>query len=412
MTETSWPSQVSGAIQAPPSKSVAQRAFAIASMTNGSSRIINPGQSDDVLVAIDVCRKLGASIHWDGELWHVKGGMRRPLAPLNCGESGLSARMFAGIASTFSEEVRLTGRGSLMKRPMEVTAKSLQALGAQCSTTQGKLPLYIKGPVQGGHVQIDGSQGSQVLTGILLAAPLAKNDLHLHVHHLKSKPYIDLTVEMMQKAGVEIFRDGYKDFFIPCGQTYSAGEFQVEGDWSGASFFLVAGAIAGEVVVYNLRMDSTQGDKRILEALEASGAVTSCRADKILAAKGELKAFSFDATDCPDLFPPLVALAAHCSGTSRIQGVNRLRTKESDRATTLTGVFSNMGIDIRIDQDIMCINGGKPIATRVHSHGDHRIAMASAVTALGGQGPVSIEQAEVVNKSYPGFFDELVKIKE
>ena len=270
----------------------------------------------------------------------------------------------------------------------------------------------MKGPVHGGHVQIDGSQGSQVLTCIMLAAPFAKNDLHLHVQHLKSKPYIDLTVEMMQNAGVEIFREEYKYFFIPCGQTYLAGEFLVEGDWSGAAFFLVAGAIAGEVVVDNLRMDSTQGDKRILQALEASGAVISYRTVGVRAVKGELKAFSFDATDCPDLFPPLVALAAHCRGTSRIKGVNRLKSKESDRAASLTDVFSNMGIDIRIDQDIMFIKGGKPAAAKVHSHGDHRIAMASAVSGLRGQGPLSIEQADVVNKSYPGFFDNLVKIKE
>ncbi len=158
MTENVKPHPVSGLIQAPPSKSVAQRALAIASMADGSSRIITPGRSDDVLAAIDVCRKLGATIHWDGDHLHVKGGIRRPRVPLNCGESGLSIRMFAGIASTFPEEVSLTGRGSLMNRPMEITAKSLHALGVQCVTTEGKPPLYLKGPVHGGHVQIDGSQ--------------------------------------------------------------------------------------------------------------------------------------------------------------------------------------------------------------------------------------------------------------
>lgn len=412
MTETSRPSPVRGSIQAPPSKSVAQRAIAIASMANGKSLIINPGDSDDVLAAIDVCQKLGASVYQDGGLLHVTGGISPPRVPLICGESGLSIRMFAGIASTFSEEICMTGQGSLMKRPMKATADALQALGVQCATTRGKLPLFLKGPIKGGQVHIDCSQGSQVLTGILLAAPLAKNDLHLHVHHLTSKPYIDLTIDMMQKFGVEITCDAYHYFFISSGQTYQACTFQAEGDWSGAAFFLVAGAIAGEVAVDNLRMDSIQGDKRILEALKASGALLSHGESGIRAEKGNLHAFSFDASDCPDLFPPLVALAAHCSGTSRIQGVHRLRSKESDRATSLTEVFSNMGVDIRVEQDTMCIKGRKPGPARVHSHGDHRIAMAAAISALGGEGPVIIAQAEAVNKSYPGFFDDLARIKK
>ncbi len=412
MTETSRPSPVRGSIQAPPSKSAAQRAIAIAGMANGNSRIINPGKSDDVLAAIDVCQKLGASVHRDGDLLHVTGGIRPPGVPLNCGESGLSFRMFAGIVSTFSEEVCMTGQGSLLNRPMEATAKSLQALGVQCTTTKGKLPLYLKGPLKGGHVHIDGSQGSQVLTGILLAAPLAKSDLHLHVDQLKSKPYIDLTIDVMKKFGVETVHADYQYFFVRPGQTYNASAFHVEGDWSGASFFLVAGAIAGEVVVENLRMESTQGDKRVLEALEASGAELSFTTGGIRAAKSELNSFSFDATDCPDLFPPLVALAAHCNGTSKIKGVGRLQSKESDRAASLTDVFSAMGTDIRVGQDIMYIKGGKPGPGRVHSHGDHRIAMAAAVSALSGQGPVIIEQAEAVNKSYPGFFDVLAQIKK
>jgi len=412
MTETTRPSPVSGHIKAPPSKSVAQRAIAMASMAKGNSRIISPGHSDDVLAAIDVCRKLGASLQWDGDSLHVQGGIRAPGAPLNCRESGLSIRMFSGIASTFAEEVCMTGHGSLMNRSMEATAKSLQALGVQCTTTRGKLPLYLKGPVQGGHVHIDGSQGSQVLTGILLAAPLAENELHLHIHHLKSKPYIDMSIDMMHKFGINVIREDYSYFFIPSGQAYKACAFHVEGDWSGAAFLLVAGAIAGEVVVENLRTDSTQGDKRVLEALEASGAALSFPAGGIRAAKRELKAFSFDATDCPDLFPPLVALAAHCSGTSRISGVNRLQSKESDRAASLTDVFSNMGVDIWVEEDTMCIKGGKPGSARVHSHGDHRIAMAAAVSALSGEGPVSIAQAEAVNKSYPDFFDDLAQIKK
>ncbi len=410
MKKKSLPSAVDGHIQAPPSKSAAQRAIAIATLAKGTSVIIRPGDSDDVMAATDVSRTLGASVEQWGRNLHIAGGIHPPEAPLHCRESGLSIRMFAGIASIFSEELQMTGQGSLLKRPMEVVATSLQALGVHCKTTAGKLPIYICGPIKGGDVSIDGSLSSQVLTGILIAAPFAEKELTLHVSQLKSKPYIDLTMDVMRAFGVEAINDNYEHFTIPSGQHYSACRYTVEGDWSGAAFLLVAGSIAGKVVVDNLNPRSSQGDKGILEALKASGASVNVAGEVIRVEKHKLNAFSFDATDCPDLFPPLAALAAHCHGTSRIRGVSRLRAKESDRAATLMDIFSKTGIAIRLEKDTMLVEGGKPQAATVESHGDHRIAMAAAVTALNGTGPVHIEGAEAVNKSYPGFFKDLANI--
>lgn len=410
MKITSRPLKVDGHIQAPASKSAAQRAIAIASLAEGNSWIMKPGEADDVMAAIAICRTMGATIRQEGEDLNITGGLEPPTNPLHCRESGLSVRMFAGIASIFDEEIEMTGHGSLLNRPMEVVATSLQALGVRCQTTSGKLPFSIQGPLKGGQVDIDGSMSSQVLTGILIAAPFARNELCLHVSHLKSKPYIDLTMDIMKTFGVETTNEDYQRFTVPARQTYRACRFTVEGDWSGAAFLLVAGAIAGEVTVTNLHADSSQGDKRVIEALHAAGARVEWRADGFVASKSSLHAFSFDATDCPDLFPPLVSLATHCEGTSQITGVSRLRAKESDRAATLRDVFARMGIDIWLEQDTMFVKGGQPKAATVSSHGDHRIAMAAAVTALNGEGPVSIEQAEAVNKSYPGFFNELAKI--
>jgi len=410
MKNKSLPSEVDGHIQAPPSKSAAQRAIAIAGLAAGTSVITRPGEADDVMAAAEICRTLGASVEQKSGNLHIKGGIHPPAVPLHCRESGLSIRMFAGIASIFSEEVQMTGQGSLLKRPMEVVAASLQALGVHCKTTAGKLPLYIRGPIKGGKVSIDGSLSSQVLTGILIAAPYAKKELTLHVSQLKSKPYIDLTMDVMKAFGVETINEDHQRFTIPPGQFYKACRFTVEGDWSGAAFLLVAGAIAGKVVVNNLNPGSFQGDKRILDALKASGAMVNVTGEGIRVENNKLNAFSFDATDCPDLFPPLAALAAHCHGTSRISGVSRLRAKESDRAATLMDIFSKMGIFIRLEQDTMLVEGGKPQAATVESHGDHRIAMAAAVTALNATGPVHIEGAEAVNKSYPGFFNDLANI--
>ncbi len=410
MKKKSLPSEVNGIIQAPPSKSAAQRAIAIAGLATGTSLITQPGEGDDVMAAIDICRTLGAVIQQDGEDLHIRGGVQPPAEALHCGESGLSIRMFSGIASIFPEEVQMTGEGSLLNRPMEIVASSLQALGIHCKTTDGKPPIGIRGPLRGGKVSIDGSLSSQVLTGILIASPFAEKELCLHVSGLKSRPYIDLTTDIMKSFGVETINEDYRRFTIPSGQRYKACHFTTEGDWSGAAFLLVAGAIAGQVVVENLNPVSFQGDKRILDALRASGASVQVTNRYIRASKQKLEAFSFDATDCPDLFPPLATLAAHCQGTSRISGVSRLRAKESDRAATLTDIFSRMGISVRLEQDTMLVEGGKPKAAVVESHGDHRIAMAAAVAALGGSGPVTIKGAEAVNKSYPGFFNDLNKI--
>jgi 3-phosphoshikimate 1-carboxyvinyltransferase len=403
------PAKVSGSVQAPASKSVAQRAIAIASLCSGTSAILHPGHCDDVVAAIDVCRQLGAEITPEGDGIKVKGGIKPPRQPLMCGESGLGVRMFSAIAATLDREVVLTGHGSLMRRPMQIIEQSLAALGVQCSTNAGRLPITVKGPLTGGQAEIVGSLSSQVLSGILMAAPMAQNELILQVSNLKSYRYVDVTMEVMKAFGVEVENHHYEKFHVRAGQTYHPATFSVEGDWSGASFMLVAGAIGGQVRVTHLNPEAAQPDRAVLEALERAGALLniSPREEAVNVAKGALNGFEFDATHCPDLFPPLVALASCCKGITRIRGAQRLRAKESDRAATLMDVFSRLGISIRLDGDIMVIEGGKINGATITSHGDHRIAMAGAVAALAATHAVKIEQAEAVNKSYPDFFYDL-----
>lgn len=401
------PSGISGGIAAPASKSVAQRAIALASMAKGRSEVIFPGSSDDVHAAIGVCRDLGADIQELPDRLIITGGISQPNHPLNCGESGLGIRMFSCIAATLQQPATLIGGGTLAKRPMGIVEQSIKAMGAECKTQNGFIPITVKGPIKGGVAKVDGSLSSQVLTGMLMAAPLAKADTAILVDNLQSKPYIDITIDTMKAFGVEVDNVDYKEFRIKGNQTYSPSTFNVEGDWSSAAFMLVAGAIAGKVRVDNLLPMSKQADRAIIQALMWAGAKISIQENFIEVSKHELNAFHFDATHCPDLFPPLVTLAAHCDGESRILGVSRLRVKESDRAATLQQEFAKMGVNISIEGELMKIFGGKVKGALVQSHGDHRIAMACAVAALAADSEVEIENAECVGKSYPEFFENL-----
>lgn len=410
MKKSIWPSMVNGTITAPPSKSVAQRAIALASMAIGQSEIISVGNSDDVIAATEVCKALGAKIDVKTDRLLISGGLSLPRVPLNLGESGLSVRMFSAIAATLDGEVVLTGHGSLLNRPMNIVENSLNPLCGYCRTNNGKLPITVKGPLKGGKVTIDSSLSSQVLTGILMASPYAKKDVVINVENLQSRPYIDITIGMMKYFGVDVENTDYKEFRIKSGQQYQPRNYKVEGDWSGASFLLVAAAIAGKVRVENLQISSTQADKAIINALIYAGAKISMNDNHIEVSKHQLNGFHFDATHCPDLFPPLVALASHCIGESRILGVSRLRVKESDRAATLLEEFSKMGIELKVEGELMIIKGGKLQSAKVCSHGDHRITMATATAALAGGGIVEIYGVESVTKSYPDFFVDLSKV--
>lgn len=410
MNKTIYPSALSGTLRAPASKSVAQRAIAIAGIAPGVSDILYPGSSQDVQAAVSVCSQLGAVVEETERGLRIRGGLRPPEAMVNCRESGLSVRMFSAIAATGKKEVILTGEGSLLSRPMHMVEQSLHTLGVDCSTNNGQLPIRVKGPFKHTSAIIDASESSQVLSGILIAAPLTGQELQLHVSKLNSKPYVYTTLEVMKAFGVQANETDDNVFFVPGGQSYQAGIFTVEGDWSGMAFMLVAAAIAGHIRIENLRPDSTQADSVIAEILQLAGASVRKYDTGIFAERRELNGFEWDATHAPDLFPPLAVLAAYCKGISHIRGVSRLHNKESDRAKALIKVLEQLGISIFCMGDIMTIEGGQPKAATVDAHGDHRIAMAAAIAALGAAGPVSITGAEAVSKSYPGFFQDLDKL--
>jgi 3-phosphoshikimate 1-carboxyvinyltransferase len=298
---------------------------------------------------------------------------------------------------------------------MDFFDEILPQLGIGIKSKEGKLPLQVLGPLQAKDITIDGSLSSQFLTGLLMAYAATGTESTITVNNLKSKPYIDLTLEVMKQFGLNVpVNNNYASFSFHASATTnlpSTIHYTVEGDWSGASFLLVAGAIAGNITVKGLDTFSTQADKAILQALMDCGSILSIQEKQIEIGPASLKAFHFNATDCPDLFPPLVALASYCSGTTVIEGVSRLAHKESNRGLTLQEEFGKMGVDITLQDDLMLIKGGYGLkGAHVHSRHDHRIAMACAVAALGAEGKTVIEEAKAINKSYPNFYEHLEKL--
>ncbi|SHM13872.1 3-phosphoshikimate 1-carboxyvinyltransferase [Chitinophaga jiangningensis] len=412
MQVTVSPAGISGTVTANPSKSAMQRAVAAALLANGKSIIRNPGLSNDCLAALDVAEKLGATVNRKPELIEISSnGIQPRFDEINCGESGLGIRMFTPIAALASQPITINGHGSLTTRPMNFFEEVLPQLDVKITSREGKLPLHIQGPLQPKDITIDGSLSSQFLTGLLMAYGANAEEVTITVQDLKSKPYIALTLQLMSHFGVNVQQQNFETFHFGKKQQYQAKDYTVEGDWSGAAFLLVAAAVAGKAEVHHLNTESAQSDKAILDALRSAGAYLMPGMFTINIEKDGLKAFEFDATDCPDLFPPLVALAANCKGTTKILGVSRLAHKESDRGITLQQEFGKMGIVIELNGDEMLVHGGTGIkGATVSSHNDHRIAMACAVAALTADAPVVIENAEAINKSYPEFYDHLQTI--
>lgn len=413
MRATVYPSKLSGSQVAPASKSSMQRACAAALLHQGVTKIFNPGYSNDDLAALEVIQKLGAIVSTYENYIQVNSNGVQPIGPsVNCGESGLGIRMFTPIAALSDQQILMEGKGSLVKRPMHFFDEILPKLGVQIQSNKGFLPISIQGPLIPTAISVDGSLSSQFLTGLLMAfAAAGASDYTIYVKQLKSKPYIDLTLAVLNHFGWEVKHVHHEQFtFEPKVEVNKNIEYTVEGDWSGAAFLLVAGAIAGPITVKGLQMNSTQADKAVMNALQSANASIQVENDAITIGAGlnGLNAFEFDATDCPDLFPPLVALAALCKGVSLIKGVARLAHKESDRGITLQTEFAKLGVPILLEGDIMKIEGVAMIqANTVFSQHDHRIAMACGVAALRASGPLEITEAEAINKSYTDFFEHL-----
>lgn len=414
------PSSVNGKVLAPSSKSYTQRAYAAALLRNGKTIIHNAGNSNDETAALKLIEQLGALItkQNDGSIVIESNGKVNPTEGgiLTVGESGLAARMFVPIIATAEKKITLTGEGSLLKRPMDFFENTLPQLGTIVKTANGCLPITLSGKFAPKNIAVDGSLSSQFLTGLLFS--FCKNNgvaASIHVSNLASKDYVVITLQVIEDFGLAktvVFPNFEKITVKPVTAPDNILNYTIEGDWSNAAFLLVAGCIAGTVTINGINKNSLQADRRIVDVLKLTKANIVFGDDAITCSnKNILSPFYFDATDCPDLFPPLAALAAYCNGKSKINGIHRLTHKESNRAITLQEEFAKMNIRIDTEGDTMIVYGSEVKGAVVHSRHDHRIAMACAVAALKAKGETIIEDAEAINKSYPGFYDNLKQLK-
>ncbi len=410
MEKTIHPSQVSGEVRPPCSKSYAQRALAAALLCEGETTLSNIELCDDTRYAMDVITGLGASVRQTGPAQYViRGGLAPVTDTVNTGESGLATRLFTPIAALCERRMTVTGSGTMLRRPIDMMIEPLRNLGAEV-LSDGFLPITVRGPLKGGETDVKAHVSSQFLTGLLMSLPLAEGDTVLHVEQPNSLPYLAVTVDLASKFKIRMEHNGFREFFIPGGQHYHPARLHIEGDWSCAAFMLVAGAIAGEVTAKRMNTLSLQADLAIIQALTKAGAVIITTPDEITVRKRELSGFEFDATQRPDLFPILAVLGANCNGTTRIKGVHRLMYKESNRAEAILSEYTRLGMKVEMQDDIMTVHGGGLSGGTVDSCNDHRIAMAAAVAALAATGPVTITRAQAVNKSYPRFWEDLESI--
>lgn len=406
--------QVKGDLKIPSSKSHGQRILACSLISKNTTSIRGLGLSDDEQAILDLIIDAGAEVRVGLEEIHVTGKGFNPSASLelNCNESGLGARMLTPILANSSASVQLIGKGSILNRTMHLFDEVFDQLDVDFHSNAGKLPFQMKGPLVPRSIAIDGSISSQFATGLILgfiASPLLRNEV-IELKNPASLPYIELTLDVLSSFGVDL---KLVDHTIHFSGPYELKptEIKVEGDWSSASFFLVAGAILGDVKISGLNVLSKQADVKILEALYDFGAEIILNTDSVRIVKDRQYAFEFDASHCPDLFPPLAVLASFGNGISRIKGVSRLIHKESNRAESIQSELNKMGANITIEGDDMLIEGVKKMkGSSIDPHGDHRIAMAASIMGLTARGKTSIHNSEVVNKSFPEFFEYLNRL--
>lgn len=424
------PGIVSGEIMAVPSKSCMIRTVAAALLASGVSTISNFSKCDDSLAALQLAKMLGAEINFsenerlltikgigpvangfaDSGILSSEGNIAESLE-LNCAESALCLRLFTLISTLFNKKTIISGEGSLKNRKSIGLSAIIKDLGASSHSYDDCPPFTVQGPINGKSLMIDASESSQILTGLLFVLPFLKDDSEILVNNLCSKPYIDLSLKILNDFGIIIQNDIYRRFYINGKQSYRSGNHFIEGDWSSAAFLLTAAAINGELTVKGLNSSSLQADRKILDILKQVGAIIITNNDSVFVKSNELKPFEFDAVDSPDLVPVLVALATFCEGSSKIFNVNRLKLKESNRVEVLKEEFGKMGVKINVDHDCMQIQGGDIKSAVVNSHNDHRIAMALAIAALcSNANSMKIQNSNCVSKSYPTFFEDLKTI--
>ena len=407
-------SQVSGAISVPPSKSYTHRAIAISALGPGGS-VKRPLLSADTRATINASEAFGAQIEGQEEELAVIGVGGRPTTPENVIDvenSGTTLRIMAAVAALTGGAV-LTGDASIRRRPNGPLLNSLRDLGADAFSIRKNdcAPLVVRGRIRGGRTVLDGSVSSQFLSALLISCPLADGNSEIEIKgDLKSRPYAEITLEMLEDAGAKIETD-FRRFFVEGGQSYDLDGYTVPGDFSSASYLLAAAAVTGSRLTVRGLFPSKQGDSAIVSILQDMGAKISWdREDGNLEIEGaDLEGVEVDASLTPDLVPTIAVLGAVAKGRTVVKNAEHVRHKETDRLRAMAVELSKMGANIEERPDGLVIEGGKLEGAKVSGHHDHRIVMALTVAGLVA-GDTRIETAESVSVSYPGFFEEMSRI--
>jgi 3-phosphoshikimate 1-carboxyvinyltransferase len=399
-------------VEAPASKAHTLRALIISSLASGRSLIRRPLLADDQRNLISCLRGLGVEItQTEAEVTVVGlGGRYLPVArELNVGESGVGMNFLASAACMAAGPVTLTGAQRITERPIGEVISGIRQLGcgAEYLGREGFPPVRLAGGgIPGGVVEMSGTVTSQYFSSIAISGACARNEVTLRCSdEMAEKPYFDITLQMMSDFGAEFERDGFSEVRFPGGNPYVAREFTIEGDFSSAAFFFLAAAVCGsKVFVSNLRADTSQGDRGIVELLAAMGCSVSEEGDGVGIAGGQLRAIERDMSDMPDLVPPMAIAAAFAAGSSHFTNIAQLRVKECDRLAVMVSELEKMGIAAECDADSLWVTGGNPAPAVIDPHNDHRIAMSFAVAGLatGGQ---KIEDPGCVAKSFPDFWE-------
>lgn len=409
MLQQVQPGNYSRTIQIPASKSDGQRALLAAALSKGTSYIHHLGKSKDELAMLQCIEQLGAVINWNNDVLEVEGLSTFPSEiALNCGESGLTSRLLIAVCAMYPGNFSISGEGSLLQRSMDFyvdlfNEKQLTFTFSENNT----LPLHVRGGIQAGEIVVDGSQSSQYISGLLKGLPLLASDSVLVVENGVSLPYIQMTLNTLISFGI-IIKQLENRYYIQGNQAYRPATYVVEGDWSSASYWLVASALGQDIQVKGLSFESLQADKALLEVFNIANCTVVQSENGVQIHGDERKAFIFDATHCPDLFPALAVFAALTSSISMIKGVHRLQNKESNRGKVLQTEFKKLGVRIDLKDDVMHIHGQSSISGgTIDAHNDHRIAMCFGVLGMFTTTPIIIDGSEAVIKSYPSFWEEL-----
>lgn len=398
-----------GEISAIASKSDAHRVLICAALSSSPCELILGTSSEDIEATARCMRALGATIEKSENGLKVTPGKIPEEVFLDCGESGSTLRFLLPVAAALCERASFTGQGRLPERPIGELMQAMEQ--NEVSFSAPKLPLETHGKLKSGVYTLPGNISSQYITGLLLALPLLEGDSEIVLTtSLESAAYVDITLHALRRFGIEITKT-QKGYFVRGGQKYKSPEkVRIDGDWSNAAFFLVAGAIGRTVTVTGLDMTSPQGDKKICEILRLFGADVCASNDKITVSPAPLKAQTVDMTEIPDMLPALAVLAANAEGESVFTGAQRLRIKESDRLKTICEMISSLGGECRETEDGIAVTGRKLAGGKVIGSGDHRIVMAAAAAATACADEVVIDGAQAVRKSYPTFFEDFARL--